>query len=175
MIQLHVRDPENHPVKGILFYGPPGCSKTMFVRALVNETSFSFFPLKVCWCFYQFHINYAAEKCCTMCSMRLPNYVNTGLPLPLRCTYAWPPSSTQLTEQAQNKCLFFPQYMSYVPSELEQPVFLLKGSWLLFFFYKINLRVSHGLSQILLEIMVQVIVSKNCSIDIYTFFCCRLQ
>ncbi|XP_042208704.1 peroxisome biogenesis factor 1-like isoform X2 [Homarus americanus] len=46
MIQLHINEPEEHPLRGVLFYGPPGCSKTMFVRALVHETSFSFFPLK---------------------------------------------------------------------------------------------------------------------------------
>ncbi|KAK7084891.1 Vacuolar protein sorting-associated protein 4A [Halocaridina rubra] len=46
MIHLHIAEPDNHPLKGILFYGPPGCSKTMFVKAIVNETGFSFFPIK---------------------------------------------------------------------------------------------------------------------------------
>ncbi|XP_050727319.1 uncharacterized protein LOC127004062 isoform X2 [Eriocheir sinensis] len=46
IINLHSSDPEKHPLKGVLLYGPPGCSKTMFVRALVHETSYSFFPLK---------------------------------------------------------------------------------------------------------------------------------
>lgn len=46
MIHQHQDSPDEHPLKGLLLYGPPGCSKTMFVRALVNETNFSFFPLK---------------------------------------------------------------------------------------------------------------------------------
>ncbi|XP_069943136.1 ATPase family gene 2 protein homolog A isoform X3 [Cherax quadricarinatus] len=46
MIDLHRSDPEKHKLKGVLLYGPPGCSKTMFVRALVHETGFTFFPLK---------------------------------------------------------------------------------------------------------------------------------
>ncbi|XP_045131393.1 ATPase family protein 2 homolog isoform X2 [Portunus trituberculatus] len=45
-IGLYSSDPEKYPLKGLLLYGPPGCSKTMFVRALVHETSYSFFPLK---------------------------------------------------------------------------------------------------------------------------------
>ncbi|KAG0717949.1 Spermatogenesis-associated protein 5 [Chionoecetes opilio] len=45
-IELYTCNPEKHSLKGLLLYGPPGCSKTMFVRALVHETSYSFFPLK---------------------------------------------------------------------------------------------------------------------------------
>ncbi|XP_066963907.1 LOW QUALITY PROTEIN: ATPase family gene 2 protein homolog A-like [Macrobrachium rosenbergii] len=46
VMQLHIAEPENYPLRGVLLYGPPGCSKTMFVKALVTETSFSFFPVK---------------------------------------------------------------------------------------------------------------------------------
>lgn len=37
----------NQLMKGVLLYGPPGCSKTMLVRALALETKFNYFPIKV--------------------------------------------------------------------------------------------------------------------------------
>lgn len=33
------------PIKGLLLYGPPGCCKTMLVKALVNSIKYSFYSL----------------------------------------------------------------------------------------------------------------------------------
>ena len=57
------------PPKGVLMYGPPGCSKTMIAKALANESNLNFLAIKGPELFKKYvgeseQVNYTFLKLC---------------------------------------------------------------------------------------------------------------